>query len=56
MLDHLDEEARALIAEAVWADIVRKARLRMTTVESHKGTRFKSPHALKAGIELPAWM
>ena len=35
---------------------MRKARLKMVTTESHKGTRFKSPHALKAGIDLPAWM
>ena len=49
-------QARNIIEPRERVPKVRKARLKMVTTESHKGTRFKSPHALKAGIDLPAWM
>ena len=57
LLDRYESlKARNIIEPRERVPKVRKARLKMVTTESHKGTRFKSPHALKAGIDLPAWM
>ena len=49
-------QARNLIEPRRKASKNRTRKVNKVTKNSAKDTKYKSPHALKAGLKLPAWM